>query len=170
MTLGVVCLVLNMYLYWQRTNPQRLSFSGQKTPKIAAYSHAKNPAEYLIIKDLRIDLPIYPAVVRNQEWETTTLGVSHLSNSPIPGEPGNSVIYGHNWQNLLGQFVNIKPGQEITIEYKDRSRKTFIVDKTAVVEPDQVSILAPSEDTRITLYTCTGFLDSKRFVAVAIAK
>ena len=42
-----------------------------------------------------------------------------------------------------------------------------MIEYTQVVTPDQTHILAPSDDRRVTLYTCTGFLDRKRFVVTA---
>jgi sortase (surface protein transpeptidase) len=49
----------------------------------------------------------------------------------------------------------------------DGVKKEFKVEYTATVDPSQTYIIDNTKDTRITLYTCTGFLDSKRFVVVA---
>lgn len=165
---GIFCLTLNVVLYWERTNPQRLSFTDylHKHPKTVV--KASNPPVRIIVKGLSIDLPVVPSRINGGSWETTSEGVSYLVTSPVPGETGNSILYGHNWNNLLGDLVRIRPGDKITVVYKDTSKKTFTVELTGVVTPDQTHILSPTKDKRITLYTCTGFMDSKRFVATAI--
>lgn len=112
---------------------------------------------------------MYPAQIENNKWEATTKGVSYLVTSPVPGNAGNSIIYGHNWGNLLGSLSKIKPGQKIEIVLDDNEKRTFIVEHTSIIGPDQTSVLEDTSDRRITLYTCTGFLDSKRFVVTAIA-
>ena len=117
-----------------------------------------------------MDLEIIPSKITNNTWEATSQGVSHLSSSPIPGEKGNSILYGHNWTNLLGNLTKIKPGAEINIILKNREKKIFIVEYVSIVGPNDTQILADTDDTRITLYTCTGFLDSKRFVVTALLK
>lgn len=162
---GLIILILAGLLFWQRYNPQRLSFdinelSGQ-TEDITAL-----PLE-IIIPSLNIDLPIIPAKLQKGKWEATTKGVSYLSSSPIPGEAGNSILYGHNWPNLLGNITKLKPGQVIRIKFMDGSEKKFVIDSTITISPKDVGILNPSKSAQITLYTCTGFFDSKRFVVVA---
>ena len=64
----------------------------------------------------------------------------------------------------------MKPGDRIEIAFSDGSIREFVVAYTTTVNPGQVEILKDSEDSRLTLYTCTGFLDSKRFVVTAKLK
>lgn len=168
MILGVFLLLCTGYFMWLRYSPQKLAFKTIVTTPSSITD--MNPPEYIEIPDLHISLPIYPSTIHNNAWETTTEGVSYWSKSPAPGQKGNSILYGHNWTSLLGNLIYSRPGQEIIIEYKDRTKRRFIIDKTAIVPPTQIHILEPSTDTRITIYTCTGFLDSKRFVAVALAR
>lgn len=165
---GIFLLLCTAYLMWLRYSPQRLAF--KKVVTTVTQKQDTNPPEYIEIPALHINLPIYPSTIHNNVWETTTEGVSYWTRSPAPGEKGNSILYGHNWTSLLGNLIYSQPGQEIIIEYKDRTKRRFIIDKTAIVPPSQIHILEPSSDTRITIYTCAGFLDSKRFVAVALVR
>ena len=166
--LGLVCLLFAAYFLFQRVNPNRLRFEGY-TPSYEAGTDtpAGNP-EYLIIKELGINLKIVPANVVNDRWETTYDGVSFLSSSPIPGNSGNSILYGHNWNSLLGNLKNATPGQIIEVIDDAGKVSRFEVNYVQVVGPDEKSILDQTNDSRITLYTCTGFLDSKRLVVTAI--
>ncbi len=165
---GIVCFIAAVFLIWERNNPNRLAFKNY----VGNYKEEAvvNPPVRITIRDLGIDLPIFPAKVVKSEWQTTTKGASYLLSSPIPGNTGNSIIYAHDWASLFGPLVNIRPDMDIDVEYEDKTRKKFIVQYTSVVPYTQSSILAPSKDKRITLYTCTGFLDSQRMVAVAVYK
>lgn len=169
-TVGILCLITTSLLFWQRITPRRLSFDIAETQFTVRYVNDDLTPKVLIIKDLDIKLSIVPVQVKAGKWEASKNGVSHLSSSPIPGEIGNSILYGHNWPNLLGNLKNIKPGQEIDIQFKDGSMKKFTVKFTQTVSPEQTDILDPSDDRRITLYTCTGFLDNKRFVVTAMTE
>ena len=164
---GIFCLILAAFLYWQRTTPTRLQFDTERIESSSVSSTNLEPSA-IIIRDLAIELDIYPASIKSGKWEATSKGVSYLSSTPVPGEIGNSVIYGHNWKSILGNLVKAKPGQAIEILYSDGSMKKFEVKFTQVVTPDQTEILNQTDDVRITLYTCTGFLDTKRFVVTAI--
>jgi len=159
-------LTVGAYQVYLHEAPSRLAFNN--------YTYAKSSVvkgevpKRITISSLGIDLPIYQATIVNNYWPTTDLGASYLTSSPLPGNKGNSVIYAHNWQSLFGKLVNVKIGDTVVVSYPDNTKKTFVVQYTSVVSPDESTILAPSKDNRITLYTCTGFLDSKRFVAVAV--
>lgn len=165
--LGLLCFILSGYLFWQRTTPRNLAFD-LKDPLPIVFSNANLKPVRIQIKDLGINLHLYPAGMKNYRWESTTKGVSYLTSSPLPGEEGNSILYGHNWQNLLGNLRKAKPGQMIQIFFDNGTEKTFTIEGTATVSPSQTSVLDQTRDKRITLYTCTGFLDQKRFIAVAI--
>jgi sortase A len=165
--LGIVSLSLGLFFYWQRVSPRRISFDVENLGSPRQKQNDTFPTG-LVISDLDISLPIFPAQVQNGRWEATTKGASYLISTPIPGEMGNSVIYGHNWESLLGNLIKAQPGQEIIVYYSDGSELTFKVTHTQLVSPSQTKILDQTNDRRITLYTCTGFLDSKRFVVTAI--
>lgn len=166
--LGLLCFLLVGYLFWQRTNPQRLSFDLEERTTFGQPSSGGTKPVKLIIADLNIDLPIYPAKIEKNKWEATTKGVSYLASSPSPSEVGNSILYGHNWPNLLGSLTKAKPGQRIQIIFDNGATKNFIIEKTAIVSPKQISVLSQTADRRITVYTCTGFFDQNRFVATAL--
>lgn len=164
-TIGLICLTFTIALVYQRYNPQKLAF---KTTQIE-YSN-KNSEVYPVaikIDSANINLPILPARIQNGKWEASTKAVSFLKTSVIPGEKGNSILYGHNWQSLLGNLDKVKTGDKITIIYSDNSTKNFQVEYKTRVKPDNISILNNSSDKRITIYTCIGFLDSERLVLVA---
>lgn len=163
--LGFLLLVFGAYLLYLRQSPNLLTFKGDLGYK-ETKSQGTNPSR-IKISSIELDLPIVPAITDGKNWETTNFGVSYLKSTPLPGDTGNSIIYGHNWESLLRKLPSVKPGQKIEITFENGSKKTFKIEYTAVVNPDQTYIVKNTNDTRLTIYTCTGFLDSKRFVAVA---
>lgn len=163
---GLVCLAISGTHLYKRLNPQQLAFTHLPRQEV---SQIKNAVPSKIeIPSLKLSLPIFPAEIINNEWVTTDKGVSYVMSSPLPGEKGNSILYGHNFSNILGKLPNIKPGETITITFTNGIKQTFVTDKTAVVTPSDSSVLATTDEPAITIYTCTGFLDSKRFVVKAL--
>lgn len=153
--LSLLCLVLTLFFVYQRYVPQKFVFASDHNENIAS---ATAFPEELIIKNLNIDLPVIPAENVNGVWETTGKGVSF----------SNGVFYGHNWPNLLGKITNIKPNQKIQVKYNNQKVSDFTVTSTSVVSANNTDILENnSNGSLITIYTCTGFLDSKRFVVLA---
>ena len=89
------------------------------------------------------------------------------AQKPNPWEFGNSILYSHNWSSLLGPLTKAKPGQKIIITFDNGRKEKFVVEHTQEVGPDNTEILSQTEDSRLTLHTCSGFLDTKRFFVTA---
>lgn len=167
--IGIAFFSLGLYQVWERNDANRLAFHNYEYTETEAKDiESKNLPTAIKIPDLNLTLQVIPSKIEGNKWQTSKDGVSYLTSSPVPGEDGNSIIYGHNWAGLLATLPSIKPGNTIEVEYADKSKKKFAVAYTLTVSPGDQSILNSGNDKRITLYTCTGFLDSKRFVAVAM--
>lgn len=167
-TLGIILVILSGLLLWQRYNPQRLAFSDVGSAVSESVSEENNPPVALTIKDLDIKLPVFPAKVQKGKWETTTKGVSYLVSSEIPGQVGNSIFYGHNYKNILGNLKNAKPGQIIEVKLANGAWISYRIEYVQTVSANRTGILDQTDDKRLTLYTCIGFLDSKRLVVTAL--
>ena len=164
--LGTLTLVLLSYLLFQRYNPQNLAFAVSAQEVVNSSQDTYLPIG-IQISSIDISLSITQSEMTGNKWEASTKGVSHLKTSVIPGQIGNAVLYGHNWPNILGNLNKTKVGDNITIIYSDNTKKNFQVEYIMEVAPTETSILENSSDARITLYTCSGFLDTKRLVVVA---
>ncbi len=163
--LGFIFLFLFSYSIFQRVNPWGLE-KGFESYAVSRSAEASLVPQRLLINSIGADLPVVPAKVQNNTFETTNNGISYLSTSAVPGQRGNTIFYGHNWNNVLGNLKKIKIGDSIKIYTSPTQFSEYTVEYTAQVTPDQVHILNQTEDSRITIYTCSGFLDTKRFVAV----
>ncbi len=163
---GLLLILLSIVLTILRYNPGRLNF-GSGIPLATVTKTSEKLPTHINISASDINLPIYPSTIKDTQWETTDNGVSYLNLSPVPGEKGNSILYGHNWTNILGNLTKVKPGQTVRISYNDGSNKTFIVENTAMVSPKNIAVLLPSDEPLLTIYTCAGLFDTKRFVVTA---
>ncbi len=126
----------------------------------------KNP-RVLEIPSLNIKLNVIPATISNNKWSETENSLGYLTSSVLPNTNGNAVFYGHNRPAVLGKLNKIKIGDVVEITSGDGVVSKFDVYDKFEVTPDQTHILNNSETPKITIYTCSGFFDLKRFVVLA---
>ena len=139
----------------------------QEDPKKEVSLHSKpNPAR-IIISGVKIDLPVIEGKIVDGVWETTEEGVSHLDISGNPGENGNIVIYGHNKKVLFGSLPYVSMGARVKIISEDGTEYDYKVYEKKEVAATDVSIAYATPSEVLTLYTCDGPLDGKRFVLLA---
>jgi sortase A len=120
----------------------------------------------------RIEIPrlgMSFAVLQGTSWRTLRRGAGHIEGTPLPGEPGNSGIAGHR-DTFFRELRKIHEHDEIQIQTAT-GLLHYEVDWMKVVQPDDVSVLAPSTDSALTLVTCYPFYfvgsASQRFVVHA---
>lgn len=120
----------------------------------------------IYIPKLSRTLEVSDGEVVNNRWVISATGVSYLTASAIPGNVGNAVIYGHNKRNILGGLPEVKEGDSVYIVTNNGEVFRYTIIERREVKPTQVEILKQSDDSRLTIYTCNGFLDQARFVVV----
>lgn len=108
------------------------------------------------------------------------LGLAHFKGTPLPGDGGNSFIYGHsavesffnNHQNLpetiFSKLNNIDIGAEVDIKKDDQTLK-YIVRSKKIVSPEDFSILETKDNKEtVTMMTCWPLgIGTKRLIVVA---
>lgn len=107
-------------------------------------------------------------------------GLAHFKGTPLPGDGGNSFIYGHSavetffngHQNLpetiFSRLSNIDIGQEVDIKKEEKVLR-YIVRSKKIVSPDDFSILESQNNKEtVTLMTCWPLgIGTKRLIVVA---
>jgi sortase A len=96
-------------------------------------------------------------------------GPGHYTNTPLPGQPGNAAIAGHRttYGAPFGNIGELNAGDEIDVTTKQGSF-VYKVTGQQVVDPSDVSVLAPTNDNRLTLTTChPKYSAAKRLVITA---
>jgi len=95
------------------------------------------------------------AVVEGVGVEDLKKGPGHYPGTPLPGEPGNAAIAGHRttYGAPFNRLDELKRGDPISVRTRAGTFR-YEVSDSSVVSPDQVSVLDPTPDNRITLTTC----------------
>lgn len=123
------------------------------------------PPERIIIPNQKINLPIVEAQVVDGFWEISETTASHGVGSAYPGDIGNVVIFAHAREGLFLPLKDVQKDDDIFVLSKDHWFR-YQVKEIKDVNPDQIEVIAPTKDETLTLYTCSGFLDSKRRIVV----
>ncbi len=119
------------------------------------------------IPKVSVDLGVEEGGVVDNVWEISSKGVSHWDQSVSPGEKGNMVIYGHNHNHLFGPIRWLELGDEVEVVNEDGEVFSYKVVLTEVVTSEDVSKIQPTNEEILTMYTCDGVMDSKRYVVRA---
>jgi sortase A len=88
-------------------------------------------------------------------------GPARLLSSARPGEGGNIAVAGHR-TSWFRRLEGVKTGDDLELQWLDsrshvlRSR-TYQVKAIHIVKPDDVELLAPTDNDALTLITCYPF-------------
>ncbi|MBN2086088.1 MAG: class D sortase [Anaerolineales bacterium] len=122
---------------------------------------------------VRLDLPSLGKfnlpVVEGDGWEQLKQGVGHHIGSANPGTTGNIVLSAHNdiFGELFRDLDRLQPGDE-AIVYTASQKFTYRVIRIRIVEPTDVSVMAPTGRPTLTLVSCYPYMiDNQRIVVTA---
>lgn len=120
----------------------------------------------------RLDIPrlgLSVAVLQGTSSRMLRRGTGHIEGTPLPGEAGNSGIAGHR-DTFFRSLKDIRAKDDIQLQ-TTAGLFRYEVDWAKVVAPEDVSVLAPSTESALTLVTCYPFYfvgpAPKRFVVRA---
>jgi sortase A len=82
-------------------------------------------------------------------------GAGHMPSTPLPGQPGNSVISGHRttYGAPFHEFDQLSPGDTIEVE-TGLGVHTYEVRETIIVRPTEIWVTEQREGAWLTLTTC----------------
>jgi len=95
------------------------------------------------------------AVTQGDDDTTLRVSVGHLPDTPLPWGPGNSVLAGHRDTHFRA-LRNLVIGDRITFK-TPRGMFEYEVKDKVIVEPDDLSVVAPTDNRTLTLITCYPF-------------
>jgi sortase A len=128
------------------------------TPSIAQAVRIEIPA-------IKVDAP----VVQGDGWEQLKKGVAQHIGSSNPGQSGNVVLSAHNdvYGELFRHLHRLQPGDVVRLHTQQRLYE-YLVDRTQIVEPTAVEVMASTGSPTVTLISCYPYLiDSQRIVVFA---
>ena len=111
------------------------------------------PAALAVLKIARLRLTV--PVFEGTDDATLDRGAGHIEGTAAPGADGNSGIAGHR-DGFFRVLKDIVPGDVMELETL-RTTVTYRVERTWIVEPDDVSVLDPTPSGAVTLVTCYPF-------------
>lgn len=134
-------------------------------PPVAAEAPAPTPppsygpAVSMAIPKLKLNGNIIEVGVAWGAYVVPSWDIGHHEDSAQPGEAGNAVFNGHietiNAGRVFSRLKELTPGDAI-YTYTKTERLTWVVRETKKVDRNDTEFFAPTDDTRITLYTCAG--------------
>lgn len=129
--------------------------SGERVPSINPKQREKLDGA------LRLDIPsidLSSPVLDETTPENLDVAVTKVSGTMTPGA-GNLALAGHRSLvpgRLFNRLPDVEPGDEITLTDPGSGQTyTYVVEKEWVVKPEDVSVLEPTEESTLTLITCT---------------
>jgi len=113
-------------------------------------------------------LGVDKAVVAGVSVADLKKGPGHYPDSPLPGQPGNAAIAGHRttYGAPFYRLDELGIGDEILVTTRQGEFR-FEVDRTLVVKPNQVEVLDPTPEARLTLTTCNPRFSAKERLVVS---
>jgi sortase A len=112
---------------------------------------APAPIAVLRIPKIRLEVAVLPGT----DEGTLNRAVGHIEDTAVPGTDGNAGIAGHRDSFFRG-LQSIAVGDAIELETL-KGTETYRIERTWVVDPDDVSVLDPTPERSITLVTCYPF-------------
>ena len=93
--------------------------------------------------------------------------VGWFTSSPLPGQPGPSVLAAHvNWKGEDGPFAKLeqlKQGDQVIVESADGATATFVVDRVEAHPKTRFpseAVYGDTEGPELRLVTCGGVFDT----------
>lgn len=143
--------------------PAHLQPMVQSLANIPVPTSAPDQAIRIQIPALNIDAP----VVQGDGWEQLKKGVGQNIGSANPGQNGNVVLSAHNdvYGELFRYLDKLVPGDQVIL-YTQQRQYVYVVDRTAIVEPTAVEVMAPTGSPTTTLISCYPYLVNKQRIVV----
>jgi sortase A len=143
--------------------PAHLQPMVQSLANLPVPTAAPDQAIRVQIPAIEIDAP----VVQGDGWEQLKKGVGQNIGSANPGQNGNVVLSAHNdvYGELFRYLDQLTPGDQVVL-YTQQRQYVYVVDRTAVVEPTAVEVMASTGSPTVTLISCYPYLVNKQRIVV----
>ena len=143
--------------------PAHLQPMVQSLANLPVPTAAPDQAIRIQIPAIEIDAP----VVQGDGWEQLKKGVGQNVGTANPGQNGNVVLSAHNdvYGELFRYLDKLAPGDQVIL-YTQQRQYVYVVDRTAVVEPTAVEVMASTGSPTVTLISCYPYLVDKQRIVV----
>jgi sortase A len=153
--LGLVTLIIPAAHYAiglraQNAEPA-IRFDRPEEPRLVQAGEAWGRIE---IPRLGIDLVVFQGI----DDATLRKGPGHMPGTATPGRDatGNCVIAGHR-DSFFRSLANVRKGDVVQVRGFDGTITSYRLESRRVVSPEEISVVDPTTDRRLTLLTCYPF-------------
>lgn len=172
--LGLACVLLAVivgatWLVHRFSVAQTLSLSRAETTALKEQQPnlSASPTHIFIENQINVNVESFH-LAEGKEWVVSDTQATYLADSARPGQAGNIILYGHNKRSIFGNLRNLKGGEEIVLTTEDGVEHRYKVILIKEVSPSNTTFLLPTRQETLTVYTCTGFFDTRRFIVRAV--
>ena len=109
------------------------------------------PLAVLRIAKIGLEVPVLSGTAER----TLDRAVGHIEDTAEPGTDGNAGIAGHR-DGFFRGLKDVVPGDAIELDTREGT-EVYRVERTWVVNPEDVSVLDPTSVRALTLVTCYPF-------------
>lgn len=129
-------------------------------------SSAADGTSKVIIPKINVEIPVVydePSIEEDAIQKALERGVVHYATTPLPGQKGNSVIFGHSSNNILNSgkykfaFVLLSKLDKGDVFYltHNKVRYSYRIYEKKIVSPTELGVLGPTDKpATATLITC----------------
>jgi LPXTG-site transpeptidase (sortase) family protein len=114
--------------------------------------------------------------LENDMMEALKFGIVHFPGTALPGEKGNIALTGHSsyfpwdrgrFKDVFALLHEVKMGDMVLLYHKQK-KYIYEVNDIKIVKPDDIDVLDPSNEDKLTLITCTPIgTDLRRLIVTA---
>lgn len=177
--LTVVVIILSLYiagapllpavLFWYRTRiapkPALVTANSPSNPDDSPPPEVFPEENTLVIPRLAMQQVIYDG----GSAATLRKGVWHRPHTSSPDQGGNTVLVGHRFTYdgpaVFYSLDKVMAGDKVVV-YWQHQKYLYEVSSVTVVPPTAIEIEAPSEESMLTIYTCTPLWTAKNRLVI----
>ena len=147
------------FVAWQQgasPDPSHPDLSLWSPKRIQAWQDAQKtpaPAALAVLRIRRLGIEV-PVLEGTDDW-TLNRAVGHIEDTANPGTIGNVGIAGHR-DGFFRALKDIAPGDALELATKGGTER-YRIERVWIVDPDDVSVIAPMPTRAVTLVTCYPF-------------
>lgn len=159
--LPFLIILLGIFYFFLRLNNSIYSYQSTSIPVCQL-----DIPQTLSFDDSKFTINLRAGDIKDNTWTTYDDAASwHINTRSKECTHGNLVMWAHNRRGLFAELYNVKEDEILSVAGTSGIRKYKVVD-IRDVDPTDLTLVNVDDD-RLTMYTCDGFLDSKRRFVIA---
>ncbi|RPI98823.1 MAG: sortase [Chloroflexi bacterium] len=155
-----------IYLFWRGAESPSPAVTPSLTPLVtgpAALNSDEPERVTLLIPSINVAAPVIETLFGGASWDVRNLGenAGHLEGTGWFDSPGNVVLAGHveladGRPGIFARLDDLKAGDWVIVEQGTTQRR-YRISAIKTVEADDLTVLYPTEQERLTLITCSDY-------------